>query len=350
MTAKKELSPSYWAGRRVFLTGGTGLLGGWTLKRLHEFGADVICLVRDRVPSAVFWNGPEHSRATIVNGDIEDGPLMKRIMAEYEIDTVFHLAAQPIVGVAKIDPVGTFKANIEGTWNILEAARTTGAKRTIVASSDKAYGESAVLPYQEDHPLEGRYPYDCSKSCADLLAQTYLATYRMPVSIVRCANLYGGGDLNFNRLIPGVIRSTLRNEQFVIRSDGRFVRDYLYVRDAADAYLYLAERLAEGAPEGAYNFSQGVRRTVLEIVHDVLALMGRPSLEPIVLNQASAEIREQYMSSEKARTVLGWQPNYSMETGLSETVRWYTNHFGMPPWQRLPAEDLTSDNSARRTQ
>lgn len=326
-TPSVPTTPSFWAGRRVFITGATGLLGGWTVTRLMQRGADVVALVRDRVPSAMFWTRPGLERVATVGGSLEDGALMKRIIAEYEINTVFHLAAQPIVGVSKVDPVGTFRANIEGTWNILEAARTSGVERTVIASSDKAYGENSDLPYTEDHPLQGRYPYDCSKSCADLIAQTYLATYRMPVSIVRCANLFGGGDLNFSRLIPGLIKATLNNERFVIRSDGHFVRDYLYVRDAADAYLHLAEQLAAGAPDGAYNFSLGVRRTVLEIVAEVLRLMNRTDLEPVVLNQASSEIREQFMSCEKARAFLGWAPAYSLERGLTEAIEWYSGHF-----------------------
>jgi len=196
-----------------------------------------------------------------------------------------------------------------------------------VASSDKAYGESLDLPYTEDHPLQGRFPYDCSKSCADLIAQMYQATYGMAVSVVRCANLYGGGDLNFSRTIPGVIKATLENERFMIRSDGYFVRDFLYIKDAADAYLFLAQSLANGAPQGAYNFSLEVRLTVLDCVNQVLQLMGRTELEPIILNQASSEIREQYMNCDKARTTLGWKPAFSMTAGLAETIEWYASFF-----------------------
>jgi CDP-glucose 4,6-dehydratase len=322
-----RITPNFWSGKRVFITGGTGLLGGWSVRRLLEMGAEVIALVRDGVPSSMAARDGNLGRVSTIQGSLEDAELMLRAMAEYEIDTVLHLAAQPIVGVAKLDPVGTFRANIEGTWNILEAARRTKVKQTIIASSDKAYGESNDLPYLEDHPLVGRYPYDCSKSCADLIAQTYLTTYKMPVSIVRCANMFGGGDLNFNRLIPGVIQATAQGHPFVIRSDGKFVRDYLYVRDAADAYLHLAECLAEGAPQGAYNFSLETRLTVLEIVDQVLRLMDRTDLKPVVLNQASAEMREQFMSCAKARGVLGWAPAYFMEQGLRETIDWYTSHF-----------------------
>jgi CDP-glucose 4,6-dehydratase len=213
-------------------------------------GADVVALVRDQVPGTMAAISGGLERVKIVRGSLEDAAVIGQAMAEYEVDTVFHLAAQPIVGVAKIDPVGTFRANIEGTWNVLDAARRTKVRQTIIASSDKAYGESTVLPYTEDHPMLGKYPYDCSKSCTDLLAQTYLATYAMPVSIVQCANIFGGGDLNFNRLIPGLIRATVQGEPFVIRSDGKFVRDYIYAQDAADSYLHLAEKLHAGAPRG----------------------------------------------------------------------------------------------------
>ena len=322
-----RISSDYWSGRSVFVTGGSGLLGGWTVRRLLEVGADVTALVRDRVPRSMLSRSGDIDRVVTVNGSLEDASLLQRAFGEYEVDTVLHLAAQPIVGVAKLDPVSTFRANIEGTWNVLEAARRTGVKQVIVASSDKAYGESPNLPYAEDHPLQGRYPYDVSKSCADLIAQTYLQTYKMPVSIVRCANLFGGGDLNFNRVIPGAIEATLKGQRFVIRSDGKFVRDYLYIRDAADAYLHLAESLADGAPQGAYNFSLEVKLTVLEIVGQVLSILGRSDLEPVIQNQASAEIREQYMVCEKARALLSWSPAYDMEGGLRETIDWYREHF-----------------------
>jgi CDP-glucose 4,6-dehydratase len=267
------------------------------------------------------------SRVTSVQGAVEDYTLLRRTLSEYSINTVLHLAAQPLVGVAKVDPIGTFEANIKGTWNVLEAARQTGVKQVVIASSDKAYGESPNLPYTEDHPLLGRYPYDCSKSCADLIAQTYHTTYGMPVSVVRCANLFGGGDLNFSRTIPGCIKATLEGAPFVIRSDGHFIRDFLYIKDAADAYLHLAEAVAKGAPNGPYNFSLEVKWSVLDCVDQILTLMGRKDLEPVILNQASAEIREQYMNCEKARRVLSWKPAYSAADALKETIAWYEAHF-----------------------
>lgn len=320
------LTPTFWMDRPVFVTGGTGFLGGWVVRKLADMGAQIVALVRDGNPGAMFFGDQLSSRVTCVYGKLEDASLIKRSFAEYGIDTVFHLAAQPLVGVAKLDPIGTLEANVVGTWNVLEAARQTKVNQVVVASSDKAYGESADLPYTETHPLQGKYPYDCSKSCADLISQMYLATYNLPVSVIRCANLFGGGDLNFSRTIPGVIRATLENKPFVIRSDGLFVRDFLYVKDAADCYLFLAERARQGAPQGAYNFSLEVQWTVLQCAKAVLELMERTDLEPVILNQASAEIREQHMSCAKARELLQWTPAFTMSEGLAETISWYRNY------------------------
>ena len=317
----------FWKGKPVFVTGGTGFLGGWVVRRLLENGAEVIALVRDGAPRSMLMTTSDIGRVNAIQGSVEDLGLLRRAFAEYSIDTVLHLAAQPLVGVAKMDPIGTFEANIKGTWNILEAARQTKVKQVIIASSDKAYGDNPNLPYTEEHPLQGKYPYDCSKSCADLIAQMYHATYDMPVSIVRCANLFGGGDMNFSRTIPGCIKATLEGSQFIIRSDGHFIRDFLYIKDAADAYLHLAQSVAAGAPNGAYNFSLEVKWSVLDCVDQILTLMNRKDLEPIILNQASSEIREQYQSCEKARRVLNWKPAYSATVALQETIAWYENHF-----------------------
>jgi|SRR5579871_3193369 len=316
---------SFWQERMVFVTGGTGLMGGWLIKALRLEGADVVALVRDNSPRSMLVREGILEQLTTVSGCLEDLPLLRRTLAEYSIDTVFHLAAQPLVGVAKVDPVGTLRANVMGTWNLLEACRQTNVKRVVVASSDKAYGDNENLPYLETHPLQGRFPYDVSKSCADLISRMYAETYGMQVGILRCGNLFGGGDLNFSRTIPGVIRSTLRGERFVIRSDGKFVRDFLYVKDAAAAYLLVAQKLAErvAVPGEAYNFGLGLRLTVLDIVHNVLAKMGQISLEPIIQNTASAEIREQYLDASKAANKLGWKPLYSLDQALDETIAWY---------------------------
>ncbi|MCC6293819.1 MAG: NAD-dependent epimerase/dehydratase family protein [Bryobacterales bacterium] len=316
-----------WRGRSVFVTGGTGLMGGWVVRELLEAGADVVALVRDHNPRSMMAAEGLMNRVNGVYGSLEDADLMKRALAEYGVDTVFHLAAQPLVGVAKIDPVGTLRANVAGTWNVLEAARLTKVKQVVVASSDKAYGSSDQLPYREHYPLQGAYPYDASKSCTDIIANMYAQTYGMAVGVARCANLYGGGDLNFSRTFPGVIKAAYYGERFQIRSDGKFVRDFLYVKDAADAYLLMAEAMERGVRPGAVNFSIESRLTVLECADLVLDLMGRKDLEPEILNQASNEIREQYLSCEKAATLLGWKPRYSLRESLRETIHWYTDHF-----------------------
>jgi CDP-glucose 4,6-dehydratase len=319
----------FWSGRSVLVTGASGLLGGWLIKELVEEGADVTALIRDGAPKSMLSRDGWISRINTVNGGLQDTALLRRAMSEYAVDTVFHLAAQTIVGVAKMDPITTLKANVQGTWNVLEAARQTHVKQLVIASSDKAYGASDGLPYREDHPLRGRYPYDVSKSCADLISTMYAATYGLPVVIARCANLFGGGDLNFSRTIPGVILATLRGERFLIRSDGKFVRDFLYVKDAATAYMRLAERLADnrGLAGEAFNFGLEMRLTVLELVENVLTMMHCEHLEPTVQNIASSEIREQYLSAEKARRMLNWTPSYSLQSGLQETIDWYREFF-----------------------
>jgi CDP-glucose 4,6-dehydratase len=323
---------NFWRGRSVLVTGATGLVGGWLVKELLELGADVVALVRDITPRSLLARESLFSQIVTVNGSLGDLPGIHRILSEYSVQTVFHLAAQTIVGVAKNDPVNTLEANVRGTWNILEAARVAKVGQVVVASSDKAYGSSDHLPYLETHPLQGRYPYDCSKSCTDLISAMYAATYGVPVGIARCGNIFGGGDLNFSRMIPDLIRTTLKGERFVIRSDGKFVRDFLFVKDAAGAYLCLAENLNRDRSLAgeAFNFSLELRHTVLDIVHTILEVMGRPDLTPIIQNAASNEIREQFMVCDKAREMLGWKPRFTLEEGLRETIEWYSNLLGIP--------------------
>jgi len=320
---------SFWSNRNVFITGCTGFLGSYLAKELVDQGANVTGLVRDIVPQSNLYTGEEYKKINMVFGTIEDEPLLERILGEYEIDTVFHIAAQAIVGVANRNPLATFETNIRGTYNLLEAARRSPlVKRIVVASSDKAYGEQTQLPYHEDMPLKGSHPYDVSKSCTDLLAQAYHKTYGLPVCITRCGNLYGGGDLNFNRIIPHTIMSVLRGERPVIRSDGKFIRDYFYVEDAVKAYLLLAEKMTELKLEGqAFNFSNEIQLTVLELVNKILALM-KSDLTPVILNQGSNEIVHQYLSAKKAREVLGWEPSFTLEEGLIRTIDWYRKFFG----------------------
>lgn len=320
---------TFWRDRPVFVTGCTGLLGSWLTEALIGKEACVTGLIRDYVPSSNLVRSGMHSRINVVRGELEDFALIQRVLNEYEIDTVFHLGAQTIVPIANMNPLSTFEANIKGSWNLLEACRRVPrVKRIIVASSDKAYGEHSRLPYTEQTPLKGAHPYDVSKSCADLLAQSFHATYGLPVCVTRCGNLYGGGDINFNRIIPGTIRSVIRDESPIIRSDGKFVRDYFYVKDAVEALLLLGEKIESNSVRGEpFNFSNEDPMTVIEVVRIILKLMGRTDLKPRILNEASGEIRAQYLSAVKARKVLGWKPRYSMAQGLKETIAWYREFF-----------------------
>lgn len=330
MAVDIEPSQHFWQDRPTLVTGATGLVGGWLVRRLLDVHADVACLVRDWVPQSEFVRARLNDRVKVVNGDVRSQSLLERVLGEYEIDTVIHLAAQTIVGIANRNPVSTFKTNIEGTWALLEACRRSPTvKQIVIASSDKAYGEHKHLPYNEDAPLMGRHPYDVSKSCADLIAQSYAVTYGLPVSITRCGNFYGGGDLNWNRLVPGTIRSVLRGQRPVIRSDGKFVRDYFYAEDGAAANMLLAERMAANPNLSgqAFNFSNESQMTVRELVGRILGLM-RSDLEPEVRNEAVNEIREQYLSAHKARETLGWKPVFTLDEGLRRTIDWYREFLG----------------------
>jgi CDP-glucose 4,6-dehydratase len=318
---------SFWLDRPTLVTGGTGLVGGWVIKRLLKQQADVVCLVRDWVPECELVQSGLLSRVKIVRGDVRDQSLLERVCGEYEIDTVLHLAAQTLVPVANRNPVATFETNIAGTWSVLEACRRSPrVKQIVLASSDKAYGDAEQLPYDEDTPLCGRHPYDVSKSCADLIAQAYATTYGLPVVITRCGNFYGPGDLNWNRIVPGTIRSVLRGERPIIRSDGQHIRDYFYVEDGAAAYLLLAEKLAEDPSlrGEAFNFSNEIQITVLQLVQKLLELMGS-RLTPEIRNEATHEILHQSLSAAKARQRLGWKPIFSLDEGLRKTITWYSN-------------------------
>jgi CDP-glucose 4,6-dehydratase len=318
----------FWCDRPVLVTGATGLLGGWLVRSLIETGADVVCVLRDWVPQSELIRAGliEHTR--VVRGDVRDQACMERALGEYEIDTVFHLAAQTIVGIANRNPVSTFESNVQGTWSVLEACRRSPSVHSIViASSDKAYGDQEKLPYTEDCPLEGRHPYDASKSCADLVAQCYAATYSLPLVITRCGNFYGGGDLNWNRIVPGTIRSVVRGERPIIRSDGHSIRDYFYVEDGAAAYMLAAERLAQQKDIAglAFNFSNELQITVLQLVKLILKLMDS-ELEPDIRADASHEIRHQYLDAARARALLNWSPSFTLDDGLRRTIAWYTEY------------------------
>jgi CDP-glucose 4,6-dehydratase len=323
----------FWQDRPVLVTGCTGLLGSWLTRGLVERGAKVVGFVRDWVPESELFRSGLIQRISITRGDIRDQAAMERALGEYEIDTVFHLAAQTIVGIANRNPVSTFESNIQGTWSVLEACRRSPAVRQLViASSDKAYGSHEQLPYSENSALQGRHPYDVSKSCADLIAQAYATTYKLPVCVTRCGNLYGGGDLNWNRLVPGTIRSAVKNERPIIRSDGTFIRDYFYVEDGVLAYLALAEQLAERRELAgeAFNFSNEIQITALELVRMILQQTDCTGLEPDVRGEAQHEIPHQYLDAAKARQMLDWRPRFTLEEGLARTINWYREFLKQP--------------------
>ena len=321
---------NFWRDRPVLVTGATGLVGASMVRHLLDAGADLVALVRDWVPRSELVASGVLDRIRVVRGDVRSQSTMERALGEYEIATVFHLAAQTIVGVANRNPISTLDTNIRGTWALLEACRRSPTVQQVVtASSDKAYGDQKVLPYKEDAPVLGRHPYDVSKSCADLLSQMYAKTYALPVCVTRCGNFFGGGDLNWNRIVPGTIRSVLRGERPVIRSDGDYTRDYLYVEDGARAYLLLAEQMAAKPPLAGevFNFSYEHRLSVKDIVGRILKVM-RSDLMPDIRNEASNEIRDQYLDAAKAKTLLGWSPAFTFDDGMRQTVDWYTRYFG----------------------
>jgi CDP-glucose 4,6-dehydratase len=328
-----DITTGDWHRQKVCVTGATGLLGSALVAELVSRGAEVTCLVRDWVWSSRLVLSGTASKTNVVSGDLLDLDLLSRTINEYEIETVFHLGAQTIVGTANRSPLSTFDSNIRGTWNLLEACRLNArlVRRVVIASSDKAYGVHDRLPYKEDAPLQGRFPYDVSKSCADLIALSYFHTYGTPVAVTRCGNLWGPGDLNYNRLIPGTIRSALLGESPLVRSDGTFRRDYFFVRDAVNAYLTLAEQMVDHKLAGeAFNFGNEQPVTVLEAVDIILRAMGRTDLRPTILNEAVGEIPDQYLDCEKARRLLGWAPTYTFQSGLAETVPWYRDLLSVP--------------------
>ncbi len=351
MKFKAQSSEFKWQDRNVFITGCTGILGSWLTMALVDRGANVVGLVYDEDPRAQLVRSGYDKRIIRVRGSVTDYALMERVFNEYQVDTCFHLAAQALVVVANRAPLSTFETNVKGTWTVLEAARRCPTlTRLVIASSDKAYGEHKDLPYSEETPLQGRHPYDVSKSCADLIALAYAETYGLPLGITRCGNIYGGGDLHWDRVVPGTMRSVLKGERPIVRSDGTPTREYLYIEDIVSAYILLAEHLddpaircAEPGPEPfvpgakgpgarrraaegrgqAFNFGLNDPKTVLEVIEAILEVAGRLDLEPIILNEPLHEIRHQYLSSEKARRLLGWEPQWTLEAGLRETLAWY---------------------------
>ncbi len=320
----------FWKNRTAFVTGATGFVGAHIVRFLVEKGAKVVCLQRDGVRANSLDIFDLRRRVTVIQGAVEDYDLMSRILNEYEIDAVFHLAAQALVGAANRSPLSTFEANIRGTYSLLEACRTSETvKRIVVASSDKAYGSHKILPYQEDFALQGLFPYDVSKTCTDLISQSFAHTYNLPVTITRSANIYGAGDLNLSRIIPGTILSVLQNERPIIRSDGSPVRDFIFADDIANAYLLLSENIEECRGE-AFNFGSGEPIKMLDLVNKIVNTMGKENeLAPVVLLQTKIEreIDAQYLSSNKIFQKFGWKPEVDLDEGIKRTVEWYQSNF-----------------------
>ena len=324
-------SDNFWTDKRVFITGATGMIGSWLAKGLLSSGAYVVALVQDANPQSELLRSGDIDRISVVNGELEDFGTLERAINQHEIDTVFHLGAQTIVGTAVRYPLATFDANVRGTYNLLEACRIHRdlVERVLIASSDKAYGTHENLPYSEDMPLVGQFPYDVSKSCADLLSQSYYHTFQLPIAIARCGNVFGGGDLNWSRIVPGAIRAFLANEEFVVRSDGSYVRDFIFVKDVAQAYVQLAESLERPEVHGeAFNFSLESPVSVNDLVGLIQRLMGCENQTVKIENAAQKEIHSQFLSARKANSVLGWSPSHDLERGLKETIEWYSDFLG----------------------
>lgn len=320
-----------WKESRVLVTGATGFIGSWLVRELLQQGAYVIALIRDWDPQSVLIRSGDVQKIRVVSGALEDYPTLERAVSEHEPDTVLHLGAQTLVGTALRSPLATFESNIRGTYNLLEACRVHHdiVKRVVVASSDKAYGEAARLPYTEDMPLNARHPYDVSKSCPDLIAFTYAWTYGLPVNVTRCGNVYGGGDLNWSQLVPGTIRSVLSNRRPVLRSDGTYTRDFIFVSDVVQAYLLLASKTGKDQLRGeGFNFGLQSRVTVLDMTQAILRLMGRSDLQPLIANDARGEIKDQSLDAAKSKRILGWAPSFTLEEGLLQTIHWYQDYLG----------------------
>jgi CDP-glucose 4,6-dehydratase len=315
------------SGATVLVTGAQGFIGSWLAERLLAEGATVVTPRRDFDPRSRFRVDGIEDRCKVALADIQDYESMVRVLNEHEVDSVFHLAAQTIVGTANRSPLSTFDANIRGTYALLEACRAVGDRiaRIVVASSDKAYGSHAELPYREDFALQPTFPYDVSKAATDMIARSFAATYGLPVAVTRLANVYGGGDLNWSRIVPDTCRALIAGQAPTIRSDGSPERDYLYVEDAVDAYLAIAASLDSGELRGrAWNAGWGSPLSVREIVDRLIAVSGS-DVAPDVRGSGTphGEIDRQYLDSTAIRERLGWEPAVSLEDGLTRTFGWY---------------------------
>ncbi len=320
---------SFWEEKNVFVTGSDGFIGSWIAKELVEKKANVTVLVRDMKKEACFDLHGIRSKLNIVQGDLVDLQVMERAFAQYQAEFVFHLAAQALVGIANKSPLSTFESNIKGTWNLLEACRKNDSvKGIVVASSDKAYGVQDKLPYTEDSPLLGLFPYDASKACADILARSYFETYGLSGAVTRNANTYGGADMNFSRIVPDAVSCLIKDKEFLIRSDGKPQRDYMYVKDAVNGYLVLAQNLQKKEVKGqAFNFGTETPVTAVDLFKKTAKLFGKPNAKYRILNQSKNEIPKQFLSTKKAKNLLGWKPAYSLDEGLKETIDWYKNYY-----------------------
>ena len=324
-------SPEYWSNKRVLVTGATGMVGAWVTRWLVDAGAYTVAFISDTDPQSELIRSGYINRVAVINGRLENYDDVERAINNQEIDSIIHLGAQPIVGAADRSPRHTFESNIQGTWNVLDACRVLSplVKRVVVASSDKAYGTQPNLPYTEDMSMNGDHPYEVSKSCTDLISVTYARTYGLPVTIARCGNIYGGGDLNWNRIVPGTFRSLIRNEQPILRSDGTFVRDYLHVDDIVSAYLLLGEHTDNPEFIGhGFNFSDESPLTVMDIYTAICAAAGKADTKPKILNSAVGEIKDQYLDSTKAHERLGWHATVSLADGLAKSYDWYSKLLG----------------------
>src|SRR3989344_2359622 len=318
----------FWKNRWVLVTGAGGFKGSHLVEKLIEMGANVVCLIRDYDPKSYFETQNLGKKSIIVIGDLKDQRKISDILSRYGIQSIFHLGAQPIVTTALLNPLETLESNINGTINILEAARLySKASEIIIVSSDKAYGPQKNLPYTETERLEGKAPYDVSKSCADLIAQMYAKVYNMPIAITRCANVFGPGDLNMNRIIPGAIEAILKNEPLKIRSNGKFIREYIYVEDAIDAYITIAENIDKAKCE-AFNIASSNVLNVIELVNKISEILGK-SIDMQILNQTKAEIPEQYLDGSKIKKLLGWEAKTNFKEAINKTFKWYENHLNL---------------------
>ena len=315
----------FWKNKNVLVTGGSGFIGSYLCRKLVSMQAKVVVIdIKSPKEFSYSVNKISSKKIFFIKSDVRNFTFVKKIIKKYKIDTIFHLAAEAIVGRALKDPYRTLDTNIKGTWNILEASRNSCyVNKVVVASSDKAYGDADKLPYAEGTVLKGRSPYDVSKSCADLISQMYFKTYQLPVCITRCGNVYGGGDHNLSRIIPGTICSVLKGESPIIRSDGTFLRDYIYVEDIANAYITLAEKMNKKIIGQAFNFGYNNPKSVLEVVEAILKLSNTKNLSPLILDEVRHEIKHQYLDSTKAYKLLKWKPRRGFIDGLKQTIEWY---------------------------